>query len=265
MCQQSLRTIRKRPGFTLIELLVAMTIMIFLATLAVLILPRMNEQQRASKGADQLQGWLLIAKQRALRSGMPSGLRFVDDPNNPTKFMTEVLYIEQPPDFMVNWQIPQVPRGLGINIAPNFPSAVPPILTTNSIAPAASAVLEGTTPAGQWDFTGGDTTGTTTIWPVQGQFFVNSSGTLQAQAGDFLELQGGGLLHQILFVESNTLWLASAPSNPPPSIQAIKSYRIIRGSRVLQGEEPLKLPNNVGIFKGIAVAYTNPAPPNQTV
>src|SRR5258708_6746854 len=101
MCQSCRRSPRKRPGFTLIELLVVMTIMIFLATVAVLLLPRLNEGQRAGRGADQLQGWLLIAKQRALRSGLPSGLRFVDDPNNPTKFMTEVLYIEQPPDFAI--------------------------------------------------------------------------------------------------------------------------------------------------------------------
>jgi prepilin-type N-terminal cleavage/methylation domain-containing protein len=233
MCQQSLRTIRKRPGFTLIELLVAMTIIVFLATLAVLILPRLNEGQRAGKGADMLQGWLLIAKQRALRSGVACGLHFNDDPNNPL-FMTEAYYVEQPPDFVVSWPYdPTRVRGLLIQPLPTGGASV----TLEN--PPTGVTL---TP-GQYDFSGGDTTNTQAIWPVQ--------------VGDYLEIQGGGLLHQIQTISnSTTLILASAPPNPPPITQPVKTWRIIRAPRVLQGEEPLKLPNNVGVYKGVVDPLT---------
>ncbi|MFL5241415.1 MAG: Tfp pilus assembly protein FimT/FimU [Gemmataceae bacterium] len=236
MCQPSLRTARHRPGFTLIELLVAMTIMIFLATLAVLILPRMNEQQRAGKGADQLQGWFLIAKQRALRSGLPSGLRLVDtNPTNNNGLIFELQYVEQPPDYQV--MVGGQPRR--ISIKPNPKSTANP--PTDFIA-----VLEPANP-GAADFSGGSGADKT-LWPVQ--------------IGDYLEVQGGGLFHQIIAYDptgsgndSTTLQLApfatSLPVNPSGNIvEPTASYRVVRAPRVLVGEEPLKLPNNVAIFKG---------------
>jgi prepilin-type N-terminal cleavage/methylation domain-containing protein len=65
----------RRAGFTLIEMLVVLFIIVILATLVVAIAPRISEQSRAARGADQLQGWLLIAKQRAKNGGRPAGLR----------------------------------------------------------------------------------------------------------------------------------------------------------------------------------------------
>jgi hypothetical protein len=65
----------RRAAFTLMEMLVVIFFIIILATLVVAISPRISEQSRAARGADQLQGWLLIGKQRAKNGGRPAGLR----------------------------------------------------------------------------------------------------------------------------------------------------------------------------------------------
>jgi type II secretory pathway pseudopilin PulG len=95
MHKGSIQTPVGRASFTLIELMVAITIIIILAGLALALLPTANDHQKATQGASMLQGWLLIAKQRALRDQVPRGLRLVIDPSNPT-IVTQCQYIEQP-------------------------------------------------------------------------------------------------------------------------------------------------------------------------
>jgi len=249
---------RSRPAFTLIELLVVIMLMIFIATIGVLLLPRLNEQERAGRGADQLQGWFLIAKQRALRSGLPSGIRLVGDPQNPN-FISEVLYIEQPADFIIQpgvAGIPQSPLVRRIFVPQTVPpttAPTPPPLGTPPVLIAQIEQPSTPTPAGVQDFTGG--VNTTALnddpaWPIQ--------------PGDYLELQGGGLVHQILHVHPSFLELALPAVLPSPLtsgnlVDPTATYRIIRGPRVLQGEEPLKLPANVGIYTGNPTA-TPPIP-----
>jgi len=94
----ALRMRGRRRGFTMIELIVVMAIILILATLAVALLPRFFEQQKATKGAGMLQGWLLLAKQRALRDRAPTGLRLDVDANNPTQ-VTSLHFIQQPDDY----------------------------------------------------------------------------------------------------------------------------------------------------------------------
>ena len=84
-----------RRGFTLVELMVAIVIIIILATITVLFLPNVNEQTRAARGADQVQGWLLLAKQWALRDQSPRGLRAVEDPPG-SGLVRSFVYVEQP-------------------------------------------------------------------------------------------------------------------------------------------------------------------------
>ena len=64
-----------RRGFTLVEMLVVITIIVVLATIAVLVAPRFGESQRISLAAGQVQGWLFNAKQRAYRDKLVRGLR----------------------------------------------------------------------------------------------------------------------------------------------------------------------------------------------
>jgi prepilin-type N-terminal cleavage/methylation domain-containing protein len=88
----------RRPGFTLVELIVVISLIIVLATIAILFLPTLSQRQRATDGAVQLQGWLNIAKQRALRDQTPTGIRLLANPNNPG-LVTELQFIQQPEDF----------------------------------------------------------------------------------------------------------------------------------------------------------------------
>jgi prepilin-type N-terminal cleavage/methylation domain-containing protein len=85
----------RRAGFTLIELLVVMFIIMILAGLTVAFLPSVMDSRRAAAGADQLQGWLLLARQRALRDRTPTGVRLLVDANGRVQ---ELVFIQQPED-----------------------------------------------------------------------------------------------------------------------------------------------------------------------
>lgn len=310
---------RGRTGFTLVELLVVIFLIVILATLAVAIIPRFQEQSRAARGADQLQGWLLVAKMRAKREGHPVGLRLqvpvvtttasqVTSPNMPVQVtlnavmgtegygifwriqqyswlivadsnaglraevvqvqavagnqiqavfknrhpsgavvrllghVTTMQYIEQPDDFVLTWTDntgatqtrPLIVQGNTAFLEP-WPQT-PPAVPTNPPSP---------------DFSGGFSQAQQDQWPVQ--------------QGDFLELYGGGLVHQIAlppalftaptppypgqppYIGKLTLQSAVANNiNPPGTTQ----WRIIRAPRVLKGETDLAMPQGVIIDVG---------------
>ena len=86
-----------RRGFTLIELLVVIGLIAFMATLALAIAPGFSDSQKAAYAASKLQGWLAIAKQRAYRDKIISGVR-LQDPTN-SGMVSTLSYIVQPDDF----------------------------------------------------------------------------------------------------------------------------------------------------------------------
>src|SRR5262245_43976910 len=95
-----------RLGFTMIELLVVIGMIIVVLSLLVMLSPRFAEDQRPTRGADQIQGWLLIAKQRAYRDQLPRGIRLMLDQNAPINTTTgqqynwvrQLVYVERPED-----------------------------------------------------------------------------------------------------------------------------------------------------------------------
>src|ERR1017187_5521317 len=86
-----------RSGYTLIELLVVISIIAVLAAITVAFLPSAAANATEARAAIQLQGWLNIAKQRALRDQAPRGLRLWPSAANPLQCI-ECQYIEQPDD-----------------------------------------------------------------------------------------------------------------------------------------------------------------------
>src|SRR5205807_3440001 len=74
-----------RAAFTLIELLVVMAIIVVLAVLGAVMLPSLFADYGQVRSVDQLTQWLLSARQRAKRDGLPTGLRLLlptDDNGN---------------------------------------------------------------------------------------------------------------------------------------------------------------------------------------
>lgn len=89
-----IRSTPHRHGFTLIELLVAMSIAILLAALAVGVVYSTGAvgSQRVVAAADKVSGWLMVAKQRAIRDGNVQGVRFFLNGDR----CSEAQYIEKP-------------------------------------------------------------------------------------------------------------------------------------------------------------------------
>jgi prepilin-type N-terminal cleavage/methylation domain-containing protein len=228
-------TMRVRAGFTLVELLVVMVIIVFLAALLIAFLPSLSSQAAEANGAVSLQGWLNIARQKAIRNQNPYGLRlwvkdlnlFVPPMTSPTYFVSECQYIEQPDDF-----------------------------TGGSLYTLADGKTDvyilGV------DATGGFS-GTPAFYPVQ--------------PGDYLEVLGTGLMHSVAQPTmanpnpiqydspSNTSKISLSTPIPFKIDQNTSSpnYRILRGPRVI-GSETLPLPGGVFVDLMTNNTYANPLP-----
>lgn len=200
--------VSRRSAFTLIEMLVVLSIILTLAVLTVLFMPRFQERQKVPRGADLLQGWLLMAKNRAIRDRVPVGIRFQPWSQNQL-YVRDMQYIQKPEDYV--------------------PST---IYTTDSLFIGPVNPMN----------------------PAQGYAFgpkVNLLGAAASdngdesslvQAGDYLQLRSEGLLHRISKVGRQVCVLDSQPETPPaPGC----TFRIIRQPRLLAGEQPLQMPQDV--------------------
>src|SRR5438067_973411 len=75
-------SVANRSAFTLVEMLVVIAVIVALLSLVAAVAPRFGERQRPSRGAGQVQSWLNLAKQRALRDQRPRGIRLPSVPMN---------------------------------------------------------------------------------------------------------------------------------------------------------------------------------------
>jgi prepilin-type N-terminal cleavage/methylation domain-containing protein len=203
-----------RGAFTLVEMLVVMAIIIVLATIAVMIMPHITERTKAARGADNLQGWLLISRETALRDRVPRGLRLIIDPT--TRYVSTLQYIEQPDNLNIG--------NLYYNVGnPNQVDIV------------------------GFDGSGGLGLNNQGNWPVQPGDF------LQIQSGPSLKITAvlPNLTATPVTTSLQTLspTYALALGQPPvlPPLTIGNNFAIIRAPRPRPSEAPLQLPTDIVI------------------
>jgi type II secretory pathway pseudopilin PulG len=251
------KTQRRQEALTVLELLVVITILVFLAALTAVFTGAFNPADTGQRGADQLSGWLLIARQQARRDGVPTGLRFAvtktPDPITgiPQTAATQVQYIQQPDDI-------------------------------------AQGVYLGRVNDPKWAHNGNN------IARIQSKVNLLAAPAFPVKAGDYIEVNGGGRLRRIINFphlgapvraepspttgSPPVFWLCLAPApprpanfaallpkpsyaladytgahlldNPNPGTPAQTNYRIIRQPQILDGEPALEFPANVGVDFG---------------
>jgi prepilin-type N-terminal cleavage/methylation domain-containing protein len=216
----------RRPSFTLVELLVVISIILLLATLGYLLLPGMFSNYRRVGAVDRVSQWLLTARQRAKRDGVPTGLRLlpVTDANgkvvvNPdgSVWVRQLQYVQQPEPLV------------GGALTPNLAGGPPTFSGGYCVS-----VTNGVVTFNNVDFVAGGST--------VDEYLV--------QPGDYLELFGGGSVHLIANVTGTTLTLNDTTVNYPAPFQPTTNYRILRQPRPLLGEKALDVPGDTVIDLG---------------
>lgn len=201
-----------RRAFTLVELLVVMALVVVLLGIAILVVPSVLDYERSSQGASMLQGWLMTAQQRAVLDRAPRGLRLL--PGN--------AYPAGSPNPLLINQVQYIER------PDDFTGGTVTTSTSNGVT---TVTFQGV------DLSGGQGQGSNqSLWPVQ--------------AGDYFEVQGGGLMHVIssvgFNVQSNSWFVVLGSAVPNDIATPTSNYRIERAPRLL-GDEPMSLPNNIAI------------------
>jgi prepilin-type N-terminal cleavage/methylation domain-containing protein len=205
---------RHRRGVTLIELLVVIAIITILATLIVAVAPRFGERQRSSRGAAQLQSWLNLAKQRALRDQRPVGIRLPAQAATTANanYIRELQYVETPDE------------SIGGVITVPYPTTPP---NYKLIQLTTTAQFTPDNPAGSHPealLQAGD------VILIPG----NDPRRLVAVAGP--TASGGAFTYQLTLDKALT-----------PTAMSTTAYRVSRTPRPLTGEPVLQLPNDIAI------------------
>jgi prepilin-type N-terminal cleavage/methylation domain-containing protein len=220
---------RSREGFTLIEMLVVIALILVIAGLGLLVLPRWNTRQKASRGADRLQMWIFVARNTALRDQALRGVRLIPDVNNPL-YVTSLVYIEQPDPIVGR---PDNLLGGGLQYVANQPTMV-------QIAV---------------DLTGGQS--------LPNQYLVQVGDVLQIQGGSsFLIVSPptaptAAQPYSIVTVQpTNPLWTGTPPI--PPG-QSTYNWTITRQPRPT-GADALLLPDDVIIDMTLSRPTSSPDP-----
>ncbi len=249
-----------RQAFTMVELLVAMALMVTLASIALVVVPDVMNQDRTTDAAGTVRQWLTIAKSRAARDQQPRGVRFIvaTDPNNPAKtnplWVTELQYTEAQPY-------------LDLSTPENSTTTIPVTLNFLCAYDANGSMIYGQIPG-----TGTGPANPAVFSPQCIISNISAPSALQIQTGCLLTVTPLGTSHRVLSIASSTINLppstalstvtvvldsfpqaqlgaAGAPATTnPPKLQPIYSttlFGITAPPQPLVGEPPLPLPRNI--------------------
>jgi type II secretory pathway pseudopilin PulG len=108
-----------RRGATLVELLVVITIMVALLSLALMVVPNINQTNAVQKAAGEVQSAFKTAQAQASATRLPRGVRFLV---NNGYVATELQYLEMPPVIVSDPQaltaVPTDPNGANTPYGP---------------------------------------------------------------------------------------------------------------------------------------------------
>lgn len=265
-----MRASHRRSGFTLIELLVVTGLILVLATLTVAVISKVRDDDAAREGADKMQGWLLMAKQWALRDQTARGVRLVADSSGN---VTQALFIEEPDPFVG-------PAGSGVlvrnvtDIKPILPDGfLPSLFSTFGSQLVWRPELQGgvvvTAYQGTIDFSGGwwklgdpwPPTDPTNLpkWPVQVGDLIEFGSGINATVFRILDIQ------QTVTNSANPNPAIALITGPPSNVAGTNAginqyvagadFRIVRQVRPKAGEMALQLPNRCAMSATAVAAY----------
>lgn len=226
MCDEGTRSARTahRRGFTLVELLVVIAIISVLLALGVLIAPVL-QSERAVRGAQDLQGFLEVAKQRSVRDESPRGVRLLISTNNRTQ-VGQFKYIEQPNPYtegeVILRDVDPPPNHQGLE--PQFQFSQNPTRTdpTNG------------RPEDRGTFTA---VGQPSLWHVRvGDYF---------QINDTLETRRITKISYPTGATTPTFSLTFPTGSASNGVQRIQDFKIYRQPRPIAGEQVLQFPEGV--------------------
>jgi hypothetical protein len=218
--------------------MIVIALIIIIAGLSAFFYPGFDQRERSRQGASNLQSWLLVARQSALRDQAPRGVRLLPDPNNP-QLIRRVQYLEQPDDFT------------GGTIVSEDPTNVPPGLNPLQVLRYSGV-----------DLTGGYYSDPN-LWPVRER--------------DMIQLYNSGVVHQILSPNpnanpsikpdppdatgrTNSGQIVLASPLPVRIDTPQRNYKIVRQPRVA-GDETLEMPFDVAIDLSTNVDYSQSPQP----
>jgi type II secretory pathway pseudopilin PulG len=102
------------------ELMVVLLILGVLFGLTAVYFATFNKSEQVQRGADQLAGWLLVARQQARRDGRPTGVWLVVNTSttnfaggSPAPDLNQIFFIQQPEDFAQGLYVGAAPVAAG--------------------------------------------------------------------------------------------------------------------------------------------------------